>query len=84
MKKIILLFAFTALGYLASNAQTVDGKSQSRPQTAVATAPQGAPTVAKSDSKEAVDSKKDNCSAAEKKSCGKAGGKSCCAKKSMN
>ena len=81
MKKIILLFTFAALGYLASDAQTVEAKSRGTHPATIA-APQGTPSVAKSDSKDAVDSKKENCSPAEKKNCEKnSGGKSCCSKK---
>ena len=75
MKKIILVVAFTGLGFIFANAQNGITKSTTTQSSAVSsdkTAP------SKSDVKE---NKKDNCSPEEKKNCSKKS-KACCAHKS--
>ncbi len=75
MKKIILLIAFTGLGFVFVNAQNVVTKPTTTQSAAVA--PEKA-TPSKVDAKE---NKKENCTTEEKKNCGKKS-KGCCAHKS--
>jgi hypothetical protein len=74
MKKIIFLFAFTAIGFFAVNAQngvTKPAAGQSVDQA----------KPAKAEVKEEKKEKKENCTTEEQKKCGKKA-KGCCAHKS--